>query len=171
MAWICAENNVDNQDFFFVICEYWWAGLTESRLFLLLTLFHQWGSWGCTRSWETTPQLAPGIAQTIWCQVYHTELGNKKGRGMFGVMVFVFPTHRYCYAFLRMAEHLPAYGSFLLLLCFTFFPLFPWVPCFTLLVHTVFSSPIKLSLSQPTSSVSFTLPILSLIPPGMWVSG
>jgi len=46
------------------------------------------------------------------------------------------------------------------------------IPCFTLLVHTAFALPIKLFLSQPTSFLTFTLAILSFIPPGVkWASG
>ena len=40
------------------------------------------------------------------------------------------------------------------------------IPCFALLVCTAFALPIKLSLSQLTSFLTFTLPILSSIPPG-----
>ena len=34
-----------------------------------------------------------------------------------------------------------------------------WIPCFALHVHTAFALPIKLSLSQPMSFCTFTLPI------------
>ena len=41
-----------------------------------------------------------------------------------------------------------------------------WIPCFALLVRTAFALPIKLSLSQPMSFLTFTLLILSPIPLG-----
>ena len=40
------------------------------------------------------------------------------------------------------------------------------IPCFALLVHVAFALPIELSLSQPMSFLTFTLPILSPIPLG-----
>ena len=39
-----------------------------------------------------------------------------------------------------------------------------WIPCFALLACTAFALPIKLSLSQPMSFLTFTLPILFPIP-------
>ena len=39
-----------------------------------------------------------------------------------------------------------------------------WIPYFALHQHTAFTLPIKLSLSQPTSFLTFSLPFLSPIP-------
>jgi len=41
------------------------------------------------------------------------------------------------------------------------------IPCFALLAHTAFALPIKPSLSQPTSFLTFTLWVPSPIPPGV----
>ena len=41
-----------------------------------------------------------------------------------------------------------------------------WIPCFVLIVYVAFALPIKLPLSEPMSFLTFTLLILSLIPPG-----
>jgi len=40
------------------------------------------------------------------------------------------------------------------------------IPCLALLAHAAFALPIKLSLLRPTSFLTFTLLILSPIPPG-----
>lgn len=83
-------------------------------------------------------------------QAQHTELGKEGVRGREDIQS-VFPSHTCCSpAFLGMAEHLPwELGESLVLLA-----------C------AAFAFPIRLSLSQPTSSLTFTLPILSPIPPG-----
>jgi len=40
-----------------------------------------------------------------------------------------------------------------------------WIPYFALLAYTAFISPVYLSLSQPMSFFTFTLPVLSSILP------
>ena len=160
MFWTCDENSVDNTGMFALLLS---SAYTESRPFLLLTPPHQQEGWGCTRTWEGTQlgQLTPTDQRDIphhmaSCSAYKAGGRRRKG-GTFGVMAFVFPIHRYTWwspAFLEMAEHLPANGSS------------EWIPCFVLLACTAFALPIKLSLTQPTCFLTFTLPILSLIPPG-----
>ena len=140
------------------------SAYTESRPFLLLTPPHQRAGWGCTRSWEGTQlgQLTPTAQRDIpdhmtSCSAY--KAGGRRGKaGTIGAMAFVFPSHRYAWwspAFLEVAEHLPANGKRRMNSLF----------CFALLVRVAFALPIKLSLSQPTSFLTFTLPILSPIPP------
>ena len=107
---------IDNTGMFLLLLS---SAYTESRLFLLLTPPHKWVGWGCTRSWEGTQlgQLTPTDQRAIpyhmtSCSAY--KAGEEEGRGTFGVMVFVFPSHCYTWwspAFLEMAEHLPAHGK------------------------------------------------------------
>lgn len=44
-----------------------------------------------------------------------------------------------------------------------------WIPCFSLLVHSAFSSPIELFLSKPKSSLTFAILILFPITWGYWI--
>lgn len=73
----------------------------------------------------------------------------------FGVRAFVFPSPHQAWrtpALLELAEHCLAMGTS------------RWFPGVALLVRAALAFRIKLPLSQPTSSLTFTLPILSPIP-------
>ena len=134
----------------------------QSRRFLLLISPHQRAGWRYTRSWEGTEpkQLIPTHQRDI---LYHTtpcaayKAGRRRKGQTFGVMVFVFPSNRYTWWSLLwwrwLNTCLPMGSSEL-------------IPCSALLVGAAFASPIKLSLSQPTSFHTFTLLILFPIPPG-----
>ena len=58
-------------------------------------------SWGCTRSWEGTQpgQLTPtdrrDIPYHMMSRSAYKAGGRRRQRGTFGVMAFVFPSHRY----------------------------------------------------------------------------
>lgn len=71
----CAANRIDNTEVsqFMLGMSY-----TASRPFLLPTSFHQWGGWGCTRSWEGTQagQLSP------WYPAQYIKLWEKEGRAI-----------------------------------------------------------------------------------------
>ena len=74
-------------------------------------------------------------------------------------MVFIFPTNFYAWwspSFLEMAKLLLASAK-------------QWINYFALLVSTAFAFPVKLSFSQRTSFLNFTLSILSPVPL-RWVS-
>ena len=119
---------------------------------------------GRGHSWDSWPQLTKGIFQTMWRHAQHIKLGEEEGRGgTFRVMVFVFPSNRYVWWSLAswrwLNTCLPMGSS-------------EWIPYFALLACTAFALPIKLFLSQPTSFLTFTLLILSPIPPWReWASG
>jgi len=79
---------------------------------------------------------------------------------MFSVMAFIFPSNHYlgCGALLSWLHTCLLMGRNELILCFV------------LLAHMAFALPIQLSLSQLTSFLTFTLPILSPIPLGEGVN-
>ena len=82
--------------------------------------------------------------------------GEEEEGGTFRVTSSAFPSHHYVWwssAFLETAEHLPADGRW-------------WMNSSLCSACTCsFALPIKLSLSQPRSFLTFTLPVLSPIPP------
>ena len=132
----------------------------QGRL-LLLTLTNQQEAWECKKKLEGDTART---ADPNWSKAYSTAsdviLSNKiwgKER-TFRVLVFVFPSKHYAWwspAFLEMAEHLPANGKYWINSLFYF-------ACTRIAVALL----IKLSLSQATSFLTFTLLILSPIPPG-----
>jgi len=73
-------------------------------------------------------------------------------------MAFVFPNNRY-------AWWSPAFPEMALNPCLLMGSS-EFIPYFTLLAHAAFALPIKLSLSQPTSLLTFTLLILPPSPTG-----
>ena len=86
-----------------------------------------------------------------------STMGKKEEGEMFGAMASVFPSNCDTWwspAFLEMAEQLPAGGKW-------------WMNSLFRFACVAFALPIKLCLSQPMSSHTFTLPIHSPIPPSV----
>lgn len=118
---------------------------------LLLTPSHQKE---CTRRWEQTRlgQLTPSDPRDIPQKMLSVLAHKAEGRsveGTFGVMTFVYPINcnmSLMPAFLRMAELPMGSGE-----C---------VPSFAFFACTAFAFSVNLSLSQPTSCLTFTHPIL-----------
>ena len=140
------------------------SAYTESRPFLLLTPPHQWAGWGCTRSWEGTQpgQLTPTDQRDIphhmtYC-AQHVKLEEEEGKGgrleWWRLSSQVTVTRDGALLSWGRLNTCLLMGSG------------EWIPCFALLACTAFALPIKLSLSQSMSFLTFfTLPILSPIPP------
>jgi len=85
---------------------------------------------------------------TTSCSAYKVE-GWRRKEGTFGVMALVFQSnHHHLLSWRGLNICLPMGSS-------------EQVPCFSLLVCAAFVIPIKLSLYQPLSFLTFTLPILS----------
>ena len=87
--------------------------------------------------------------------------GKKEQGEMFGVTVFVFPRNHYraLLSWRWLNTCLPMRSG-------------EWIPYLALLVHAAFALPIKQSLYQHTSFLTFALLIVPPIPPwgGYWVS-
>jgi len=116
----------------------------------------------CTRGWEVTHpgqliQLIKGISHAIWCHIQLIKLGEEEGRGghleWWRLSSWVIFMHDGALLSWRWLNTHLLMGSG------------KWIPSFVLLTCIAFSSPIKLSLTHPTSFLTSTLLILSLIPP------
>ena len=117
---------------------------------------------GCTRSWEGTQPGQLTLTDqrdiphhTTSCSAIKTGGRRRKGR-MFGVMAFPYQVIVMCDKALLSWRWLNIFllmGSSVSILCFA------------VLVRTDFALPAKLLLSQPSIFLTFTLLILSLIPP------
>ena len=164
MFWICAENSVNNTEMFLLLLS---SAYTEPRPFLLLTPPHQQVGWGCTSSWEGTQpgQLTPtdlkgypmpyDVMLSIW------SWGKKKEGGecsewwcLSSQVMFTHDGALRCWRWLNTCLLMGSSELF---------------PCFDLLACTAFALPTKLSLSQPTSFLTFTL-WFSPHPTVKWVS-
>ena len=111
---------------------------------------------GRGHSWDSWPQLTKGIFHTIWHHAQHIKLGKEEGRG--GHLEWW-----------RLSSQVTVMCDGALLSRRWLNTCLPmgsgeWIPCFALLACAAFALPIKLSLSQPTSFLTCTLPILSPIP-------
>ena len=109
---------------------------------------------------DSWPKLTTGISQTIWHHAQHIK--PEEGGGRVGCLE---------------GWRLPSQGTIMhdgALLSWTWLNTCllmgsnEWIPCFALLACMAFALAIKLSLSQPTSFLTYTLLILSLIP--LWGS-
>ena len=162
MFGIFAEDSVDdnNAEMFSLLLS---SSYTESRPFLLLTPPHQWVGWGCTRSWEGTQlgQLTPAdqrdmipydVMLSIWSSRKKEERGDVQSDGGLSSQVTAMCDGALL-SWRWLNTCLPRGSS-------------EWILCFALLAWVAFALPIKLSLSQPMSFLTFTLPILSLTPQG-----
>ena len=137
--------------------------IQESRTFLLLTPPHQQAGWGSTRSWERTQlvQLTRtdqrGTSYHMMSCSAHKD-GERRRKGASSewwrlssqVTVMcdgALPSWRWLNTCLQKGSS-------------------EWIPHFVLLACAAFDLPVKLSLTQPMSFSTFTLPNLSPIPPG-----
>ena len=149
---------------------YCWAVLTQSQG-LFCSSHHPTSeeAGGAQEVWrghsrDSWPQLTKGIFHTIWHHAQHIKLGEEEGRGgrseWWRLSSQVTVTHDGALLSWRWLNACLPMGSG------------EWIPRFALLVHAAFALPVKLSFSQPMSSLTFTLPILS--PSrcgGEWASG
>ena len=151
---------------------YCWAVLTQSEglfCFSPYSTSEEAGGGqeaGRGHSQDSWPQLTKGIFQTIGCHAQHIKLGAEVGRGG-------------CSEWWRLPSQVTVRRDGALLSWRWLNTCLPmgsgeWIPCFASLVCVTFAVPIKLSLSQPTSFLIFTLPIFSPIPLGgvsEWLCG
>jgi len=108
-----------------------------------------WLGW----NWEGTQpgQLTPADQRDSPYRVMScaaAKAGGRRKRGMFGVMAFVFPSYRARLSWGQLDTCLPMGSS-------------ERIPHFALLARTDIATLVKLSLSEPTSFLTFTLPILT----------
>lgn len=119
-------------------------------LSLLPVLYHH-SSFPC--SWKMR-----SLFDAMWYRAKHKKWAWKE-RVMFGVMTFVFPSNPHLWwspAFLDLAKHLLAVGSGEL------------ISCSTLLVCAAITWPVRMTLIQPKSFLTFTLLIPTPTPAGVW---
>lgn len=107
------------------------------------------------------------LFDAMWHHAKHIKQREKKERVTFGVMTFVFSNNPYLWwspAFLGVAEHLCLYYANISL-----FPMGSdeWISCSTLLLCAAITLPVKLTLIQPKSFLTFTLLIPTSIPAGV----
>jgi len=143
---------------------YCWAVVTqESSPFLLLIPSPQRIGWWCKRSWEKTQLEQPTTAaqrdipcHMISCSAYKSGGRRSKG-GTFRVMALSLQVtimhDEALFSWRRMNTCLPIGST-------------EWIPNLSLLACTAFALPVKLSLSQSTNFLTFTLLLLSPLPPG-----
>ena len=105
---------------------------------------HRWDSW---------PQLTKGIFHTRCRHAQLTKLGEGKGRE--GCSEW------WCLSSQGTVTCDGALLSWTWLNTCLLMGSSEWIPCFDLLACLAFGLPIKLSLFQPTSFLTFTLPVLS----------
>ena len=110
---------------------------------------------GGDRTRTAAPRLAKGIPYDA--VLSNKSWGERRRRGTFGVMAFVFLRHCYMWWALLSWKYL---NTCLLMGSSR------WITCFPLLVLAAFALLRKLSLPQPMSSHTFTFLILSPIPSG-----
>ena len=143
---------------------YCWAVLTQSQG-LFCSSHHPTSEWaggaqgvGRGHSRDSWPQLTKGISHTIWRHAQHIKLGEEEGRRAhlerWRLSSQVTVTRDGALLSWRWLNSCLTMGSG------------EWIPCFALLVCAAFALPVKLSLSQPTNFLTFTLLILSPIPLG-----
>lgn len=139
MFWICAEDGGGNTEMFLLL-------LSGTCTELLTPPEETEGAQKLGRD-TADPNWLQGIFQTIW---HYAQ--SMKAEGTFGVMAFIFPSN--CYVWwslvLEVAKHLPAHEKWRI------------NSFFFACVHG-FCFPVRLSLSQHTSFLTFTSFVLSLI--------
>ena len=160
MLWICDENSAD-KTLRFSCCR---AVVTQCQgIFSSSHCPASWG-WACTKSWERTEpgQLTQTGQSCIWYHVMLSAIkavwreversGVEEMYGYDGVYLPKQPLSVKSSAFWKHLNICLPVGNI------------KWIPCFALLVHTAFALPTILSLSQPMSFLTFTLPIIFPIP-------
>lgn len=132
---------------------------TASGPFLLLTPPHQWGDWGCPRSWEGTQprQLTTGDQRgIIECMVSTYRAGGKVDQGqLLGDWLLSWLLVSSCFSFAWLVFFV-VYFALTLFFFFSSFSLYDcYYCCYTIISSTIII--VKLLLSQPTSFFHFYL--------------